>query len=71
MTTIHKRKSNNGDKNEAEKNEIGEEDDAYLVDPRIGHNWKLVSYEMLPNWLKDNHYIHDGYRPPLGSMNGN
>jgi adiponectin receptor len=49
-------------------NGVAEEEEVTFVVPVTGHDWKLISYEMLPHWMKDNHYIQDGYRPPLGSM---
>ena len=32
--------------------------------------WKVVSFESLPNWLKDNEYLRHGYRPPMQSFSG-
>uniref|UniRef100_A0A0K0DTD2 ADIPOR-like receptor IZH1 n=1 Tax=Strongyloides stercoralis TaxID=6248 RepID=A0A0K0DTD2_STRER len=29
---------------------------------------KLINFENLPDWLKDNQFIRSGYRPPSGSM---
>lgn len=31
-------------------------------------NWKNVSIDRLPNYMKDNAYIRSGYRPPLGNL---
>lgn len=30
--------------------------------------WKVVSFESLPSWLKDNEYLRHGYRPPMQSF---
>lgn len=30
--------------------------------------WKVVSFESLPVWLKDNKYVRHGYRPPTQSF---
>ena len=30
--------------------------------------WKMVAYQHLPDWLKDNDYLHKGHRPPLPSV---
>ncbi|XP_054984283.1 adiponectin receptor protein 1-like [Sorex araneus] len=32
-----------------------------------GH-WSVISYDMLPDWLKDNDYLLHGHRPPLPSF---
>lgn len=46
-----------------------DEEECEPMEPKVIDNrWKLISYEMLPKWMKDNHFIHNGYRPPLGSM---
>ena len=30
--------------------------------------WKVVPFESLPSWLKDNEYLRHGYRPPMQSF---
>ena len=30
--------------------------------------WKVVSFESLPGWLKENKYLRHGYRPPMQSF---
>uniref|UniRef100_A0A8D2JRJ4 Adiponectin receptor 1 n=1 Tax=Sciurus vulgaris TaxID=55149 RepID=A0A8D2JRJ4_SCIVU len=30
--------------------------------------WKVIPYEVLPDWLKDNDYLLHGHRPPMPSF---
>lgn len=30
--------------------------------------WKAIHFEKLPEWMKDNDYLHFGHRPELGSF---
>ena len=45
-----------------------EEDDAGLIPAWAWRHWKAVSFEALPEWLKDNEFLRHGYRPPLPSV---
>ena len=31
-------------------------------------SWSVVSFEALPDWMKDNEYLKHGHRPPLNSF---
>lgn len=30
--------------------------------------WKVVNHHSLPDWLKDNDFLHSGHRPPTNSF---
>ncbi|KAL7673414.1 hypothetical protein ACOME3_008273 [Neoechinorhynchus agilis] len=34
----------------------------------LWHRWNCISWHSLPKWMKDNEYLHRGYRPPLPSV---
>ena len=54
------------------KNEPAEKEEEETTDGIIPswawRQWKSVSFEALPEWLKDNEYLRHGYRPPLPSV---
>ncbi|XP_039631842.1 adiponectin receptor protein 1-like [Polypterus senegalus] len=31
-------------------------------------HWKVIPFEMLPSWVKDNNFLHNGHRPPMPSF---
>ncbi|XP_075680183.1 adiponectin receptor protein-like [Dermatophagoides pteronyssinus] len=35
------------------------------VSQATGAVWKVCNFNMLPNWMQDNEYLHTGHRPPL------
>lgn len=35
------------------------------VSQATGAVWKVCHFNMLPNWMQDNEYLHTGHRPPL------
>lgn len=35
-----------------------------------GATWKVQHFDLLPDWLQDNEFLHTGHRPPLPSFAG-
>ena len=56
-----------GTEEEAEKNDQEETADG-IIPSWAWRQWQSVSFDALPNWLKDNEYLLHGHRPPLPSV---
>ena len=43
----------------------------HIIPEKIAHMaWKIIPFDSLPHWLKDNQYLKSNYRPPMYSITG-
>uniref|UniRef100_A0A914EL47 Uncharacterized protein n=1 Tax=Acrobeloides nanus TaxID=290746 RepID=A0A914EL47_9BILA len=68
-TSIKKRIALDRNSNEIEvdiiKENIHSDNAGHIVKEKQEAHWKVLDFDMLPEWLRDNEYLKSGHRPPL------
>uniref|UniRef100_A0A914DHQ9 Uncharacterized protein n=1 Tax=Acrobeloides nanus TaxID=290746 RepID=A0A914DHQ9_9BILA len=68
-TSIKKRIALDRNSNEIEvdiiKENIHLDNAGHIVKEKQETHWKVLDFDMLPEWLRDNEYLKSGHRPPL------